>query len=304
MARRKKGLTEKSAETKLPKKSFTLAIPRPLVSKKEKEEDQDKTSLFVPTEILFTQQADFKPSSFSSDVLVTRNVPEVLKVIFKHGSVSERYGEDGLENDPTRQQIIIYTMITCQKNLLWYQRATSEVKKSTKFIGDARLQGRFTVGFGGHKSYKDIGFSREELIFLRDLLPAIQDEVGTMLGLNHGFFREVEEEIGVPRISVQDLRLLGAFYDKRIEDPLLSVQVGWVHTGIAAVLEVNPEFIDHLTFRSSEIANAWWVPFDKVEKELRTKQGNWLKGKGPKIESWAEIMIKEFWKYYLTSSRV
>ncbi len=304
MARRKKELIERSTETKLSKKSFTLTVPRPLVSKKEKAVDQDKTSLYVPTEFLFTQKTGFKPSSFSSNVLITRNVPEVLKVIFKYGSVSKRYGESGLENDPSRQQIIIYTMITCQKNLLWYQRATPEVKKSTKFIGDERLQGRFTVGFGGHKSYKDIGFSREELIFLRDLLPAIQDEVGTMLGLNHGFFREVEEEVGVSRVGVRDLRLLGAFYDKRIEDPLFSVQVGWVHTGIAAVLEVNAEFTDHLTFRSSEIANSWWVPFDKVEKELKIKQGSWLKGKGPKIETWTEIMIREFWKDYLASSRV
>ena len=244
------------------------------------------------------------PSFFSPDVLVTRNVPEVLKVVFKYGDVARRYGENGLENDPTRQQIIIYTMVTCQENLLWYQRSSPEAKKGRKFIGDPRLQGRFTVGFGGHKTQEDISISREELIFLKGLLPAVQDEVGTVLGLNRGFFSEVEEEIGITRDGVENLKLLGAFYDKRIEDPLLPVQVGWVHTGIAAVLEINSRVVSHLTFPTSEIAKAWWVPFSKVEEEMEKRQGDWNRGKEPKIETWTEIMIKEFWKDYLASTRV
>ena len=189
-------------------------------------------------------------------------------------------------------------MIVCQNNLLWYQRASEEAKKNRNFIGEPRLQGRFSVGFGGHKTEEDIYLSREELIFLKDLLPAVQDEIGTILGLNRGFFSEVEEEIGIGKEDIRDLKLLGAFYDKRIEDPLLPVQVGWVHTGIAAVLEVEPQEVSHLTFRTSEIAKAWWVPYKDVEKELVKRQSDWIKGKNSKVESWTEILIREFWKGY------
>lgn len=303
MVRRKRVLTERAAEAKMSKKSFSLPVPSPQDSRKEKEAIFEKTSLYVPRDMLFTDKTNFRPSSLSKEVLVSRNIPEVLKVIFKHGDVAKRYGEGALEEDSGRQQIIVYTMVVCQNNLLWYQRSAPEVKKVKKFVGDPRLQGRFAVGFGGHKTWQDIYLSREELVFLKDLLPAVQDEIGTILGLNRGFFNEVEEEIGISKDDIQYLKLLGAFYDKRIEDPLLAVQVGWVHTAIAAVLEVNPQTAQYLTFRTSEIAKAWWVPFAKVEKELKTKQEDWFKGKGPKVETWSEIMIKEFWEDYFSNIR-
>ena len=303
MGRRRKIVTERLAEAKSGKKTFMLSIPTVLKPIKEEQPIPEKTSLYVPTELLISEKSGFVQSSFSPDVFITRNVPEVLKIIFKYGDIAKRYGENSLENDPSRQQIIIYTMVTCQENLLWNQRSSPN-KKGKKFIGDPRLQGRYAVGFGGHKTREDIVLSREELIFLRDLLPAIQDETGTMLGLKRGFFSEVEEEIGILRENIQDLKLLGAFYDKRIEDPILPVQVGWVHTGIAAVLEVDPRTTNQLLFRSSEIAKAWWIPFGRVEEELEKRQNDWIKGRGPKVETWTEIMIKEFWKDYISSAGV
>ena len=297
MVRKKKLTSERAAEARTGRRVFTLPIPNVIANKKEKEPMIEKTALYVKTESLFDDRTGFVASSFSDQVLVTNKIGEVLKVIFKQGNVARRYGDGGLENDPTRQQIIVYSMVTCQNHLLWYQR-TSPNKQKGEFVGDPRLQGRFSVGFGGHKTREDITISREELIFLKDLLPAVEEEIGTVVGLNKGFFSEVEEEIGISREGIKDLTLLGAFYDKRIEDPLLPVQVGWVHTGIAAVLKVNPLVMSRLVFRASEIAKAWWVPFGKVKQELEKRQENWAKGVGPKVETWTEIMIEEFWKDY------
>lgn len=84
--------------------------------------------------------------------------------------------------------------------------------------------------------------------------------------------------------------------DKRIEDPSLPVQVGEVHTGIAASLEINPLVVANLTFRESEIEKAWWSPIGSAEEELKKRQEGWKAGLGPKVETWTEIMIREFLK--------
>ena len=106
--------------------------------------------------------------------------------------------------------------------------------------------------------------------------------------------REVEEETGI-----KDLKILGGFSDRRKEGPSLPVQVGEVHVGVAAYLEIEPLAVSHLTLRLNEIAEAWWVPFEKVQEELQTRQANHKAVFGAKVEGWTEIMIKEFSKKYL-----
>ncbi|MBI4157860.1 hypothetical protein HY502_03370 [Candidatus Woesebacteria bacterium] len=278
-------------------RTFTLSVPEPLENKKEVLPPHEKTSLFVPTRYLTELKVGFLPSSFSPQVFVTRNIEELINTISKHGDTAKRDGEDGLEMDPTRQQIIIYTMVICQEHLLWYRRAAKNESRDGVLVhGEPRLQGRYSVGFGGHKTKEDIVLSREELSFLRPGLGAIHDEVGTRLGLNRGLFTEVQEEISVGRDGIKNLQLLGGFVDKRIEDPSLKVQVGEVHMGIAAAMEVDPQVVSTLTLRESEIAEAWWVPLDKAKAELEKRQKDWEAKMGPKVEGWSEILIKEFWK--------
>lgn len=275
-----------------------LEIPEVLKTPKEALPVSEKTSLYVPSEFLFNGQVDFRPSSFSDEVLVTRDIAGLLKAIFKHGDVAKRYGENGLENDPNRQQIAIYTLVVCQGRLLWYQRASANNQADAH--GDTRLQGRYSIGFGGHKTKEDIFFSREDLFLLEPTLPAILDEVGTMLGLNRGLFAEVQEELSLTRDQIKKPILLGGLHDRRIENPDLEVQVGQVHTGLVAVLEIEPLTASGVDYRDSEIGKAWWMPFDLVEEEFSVLDREWQQGKGPKVESWTEIVIKEFWRDYLS----
>ncbi len=300
MARKKKKVTERSSETKFAKKIFVLSIPHTIKAKKEVIPLPEKTSLFVPKEHLINEENGFEKSIFSGEVLVSRDIKKVLKTVFTHGNIAKRYGEGGLEQDPARQQIIVYTMVTCQKHLLWYQRAELTTKKD-EVIVEPRLQGRFSVGFGGHKTRDDIDLGREELFFLRDLLPGIEGEISTLIGINKGLFSEVEEEIGLSRDQIKNLTILGAFYDARFLDPLDKIQVEWAHTAIGAVIEIEPLFTNHLTFRLSEIKKAWWIPFEGVEKEFETRMLDWIEGKGPRVERWSEVLIKEFWQDYLSS---
>ena len=90
---------------------------------------------------------------------------------------------------------------------------------------------------------------------------------------------------------------MGSVHDKRIEDPHRKVQVGEVHTGIVAVLDVDPYTTVRLNFRETEIARAWWVPFDQIGSELFKRQ-NTPEG----IDSWTEVAIREFWGDYLASA--
>lgn len=43
------------------------------------------------------------------------------------------------------------------------------------------------------------------------------------------------------------------------------------------------------------MAKAWWVNYKDVLKEFKERTKAYASGKGPAIESWTEIMIKEFW---------
>ena len=294
-------LTERDEEKQLSTKDFHLNVPFPNKhhSKDKDKPTKEKTALYVPRNELVKNNL-FKSSSFSPKVKVTRNVTNILETIFKYGNIAKRYGENGLEMDPTRQQIIIYSVIVCQNNLLWYQRATPETAGTDrkKFLGDLRLQGKQSVGFGGHKTEDDIGLSNAELTFLQDLLPAIKDQLAVLVGLNKGFFTEIEEELGINRGNIKDIKFLGAFFDERLEDPSIEIQVGWVHTGIATIIELDPETTTKLHFHTRETAKAWWVPFDKVFEELNHKMKVAQQGKGPLVESWTETMIKEFWSDY------
>ncbi|MDO8599857.1 MAG: hypothetical protein Q7R44_00385 [bacterium] len=301
MAGKSRERTERAEEALISGELKILTLPPGKTRSAEVlDASKEKTALFVPKSILF-EAAGFSQSSFSPDVLVTRDVTSVLATIFQHGAVANRYGAGGLEQDPTRQQIIIYTLVVCNEHLLWYQRATKENLKTVdpKHHGDPRLQGRFSVGFGGHKTRDDISIAEEELMFLKDLLPVIRGGLGRMLGLNHGFLQEAQEELGIKRHDLKDLALLGAFYDARFEDPFVDIQVGWVHTGVVAVIEVDPDSLEHLTYKLREIADAWWVPLKDIQKELEKKQSDYAGGQGPKVESWTEVVLREFWPDFL-----
>lgn len=292
--------TERAQEDLASSKEFALKLPVPKkLGKDELIPTKEKTALYVPKNEL-VKNSNFRPSTLSSKVKITRNITSVLETVFKHGNIAKRYGENGLEQDPTRQQIIVYSAIVCQNNLLWYQRATpaSAGNDKQKFLGDTRLQGKLSIGFGGHKTEDDIGLSREELTFAQDLLPVLKDQLAVILGLNRGFFAEIEEEIGVNRGNIKEVKLMGAFFDERVEDPSIEIQVGWVHTGIAAFIEIDPETTKDLRFRTRETEKAWWVPFKEVERDLETTMKQAQLGKGPNVETWTEIMLREFWPDY------
>ncbi len=286
--------SERKEENKLSGELLHLTLPKYVRSKKERISKIEKTSLYVPTEKLITKQNGFRLAKFSKDVFVSKDIGRIFKTIFKYGDFANRYGKNCLEEDPSRLQIIIYALILCQGNLLCYQRADSSVVKGI-LINEPRLKGRISVGFAGHNTREDMVASQEDLAFFTPLLPGIKDEVGLLLGLNNGMYKEVLEELNIQRQNIKSLEILGGFYDKRISDPDLKTQTGSVHFGILSVLEIDPSTTTGLTLRRNEIAKAWWVPFRNISRLFQEYDLKFKAERGPRVEPWTEVVLNVYW---------
>src|SRR5260221_711735 len=102
----------------------------------------------------------FAGSDFDPSVWVTDEIEEVIKAVSLHAKIGlrNRLGKyKGLEIDPSRQQIILYTLVLDKdlKHILFYRRADAKNVPSThrNELGDVRLRGKGSIGFGGHIGY-------------------------------------------------------------------------------------------------------------------------------------------------------
>jgi predicted NUDIX family phosphoesterase len=110
------------------------------------------------------------------------------------------------EGDPAHKQIIPYFVVAHRGRFLLYRR--------TRLQGEARLHGKYSLGFGGHINDVDGGADARTNRILAALV------------------RELNEELYLP--CVQGLRLVGCINDD-------SNPVGQVHLGVAFVVEASSE---------------------------------------------------------------
>lgn len=274
---------------------FELAFPGTSAQKTAKAKThtptRKRTALFVPTKTL-TERVGFRPAPFSAGVQITHDVHPLLKTVFREGEIGQRYGRHGLERDLSRQQIIIYTLVVWNGKLLFYRRAKEQgaSARERRYLGDERLRGRVSVGFGGHKTINDVEHATNQLLLLGELFPGLMPEMTNIVGLNSGVLYEVEEETGVRPSDIRRLMLLGGFRDLR-ERPTRAtrIPVGHVHAAIAALVELKKETpitVGKLQFPAHEVADAWWVPVGRAMTEFKKHRHD--------MESWSEIMIREF----------
>ncbi len=285
--------SQRLEETLQAGRSFVMDIPGGKIRKLAIPK-AEKTSLYVPSTILLDKKNGFLNSAVIKGVLLSDKWRRILQVICLLGDFAPRYGRDGLEDDPSRQQIIAYAAITCGRKILLYQRSTP---KSTdgKFVGDPRLQGRYSIGFGGHKMREDFLNAKNCHIASSDFWgEGLNTATNMALAVDTGLLNEVYEETGIVPSNIKKIKILGAFHDNRIEDKSLKVQVGWVHTGLAAFIELDRTNVEKLRFRSSEVHNAWWYDISKINEVIKDLTKKYKLGTGPKVETWTEIMVKIF----------
>lgn len=267
---------------------FFLNVPGQLEIYASREKPiKERTALWVPYNEAVKH--GFSPSKTWPEVLVSQDVIGVLRTVARFGQTSLRKAE--LEEDPLKQQIIFYTAIICRDHLLWYQRAGEQTTKlPAEMLGDERLRGKYSIGWGGHKTEDDILSVEGDL--LDQVISLVSDEVKMMVGVNRGFLAEIGEETGIRRENfAKTPRIIGAFMDRRNvppEDPRYNQPVGFVHLSLPTIIEISPD-IGQLRFSEREAAWAGWVPLAeteaKLEEVLKSPYG---------VDSWTEVFIREF----------
>jgi predicted NUDIX family phosphoesterase len=131
------------------------------------------------------------------------------------------------EGDPGHKQIIPYFVVAHRGRFLLYRRSKQQ--------GEARLHGKFSLGFGGHINDVDGRAAARTNRILAALV------------------RELNEELYLP--CVQSLRFIGFINDD-------SNAVGQVHLGVALVVEAASE---RFAVNEPEMIEARWCDASGIE---------------------------------------
>ena len=109
---------------------------------------------------------------------------------------------DEVEQDPSYKQLIPYCLFQYEETFFYYQRTSGQ--------GDKRLQGKRSIGVGGHISSID--------------------EEGNGPAYQEGMKREIEEEVYLD--DVKSVQLIGLINDDETD-------VGRVHLGLVHLFELD-----------------------------------------------------------------
>ena len=239
------------------------------------EEKMRKETLVVPRTAL--EDAGFIPSELPNGYKYTRinNLADLLrlfKVTRREGSYKERFGDEGVENNPSLQQVAMYGVVTKPDGrFLLYQRS-SDLQQ----YHESRLSGKVSIGIGGHMEPTDLSFAQS---FYREFDEEAQIFVdGALVNL-----RDVQGKL--------DIRLMKSYVTIRpvgvIKDD--SSDVGKVHFGVVCRVEAKPNVGDvdiqvRVGDKEENVTSEYLTP---DQYRARTQSGELTS------ESWADIVFHE-----------
>ena len=173
--------------------------------KKEREElskKNDQLIMVVRRKHLFGENGEDAFDGFRSHDIKDHS----SHILTNHGYISRKLAE----TDPNYKQPIAYVLLAnpLLKKVYLYQRAIKDEEYNEK-----RLQGKYSIGVGGHIDLED------------------GDKTNP---LHDSLFRELEEELGISRNDISNLRVLGYINDD-------TNSVGQVHFGVLNLAETNLE---------------------------------------------------------------
>ncbi|MFA5933521.1 MAG: NUDIX domain-containing protein [Microgenomates group bacterium] len=182
-----------------------------------------KECLVIPTEIL--EQENILPRERTNQALYiplssVGGAENIYRLAALHGEYRERFGEQGVEVDPSFQQLIMYAFILKDNRFLAFQRGSAEKGQ----YDESRLEGKISLGLGGHIEPSDLS--------LEDSLFREVDEEAKLVINNR---TEIDFHGDDKNLSINymrnflDITPVGLIKDERDE-------VGRVHLGIACRL--------------------------------------------------------------------
>lgn len=170
---------------------------------------------------------------------------------------------EALETDPAFRQLLPYVVLTQTgedgvRRVFNYRRG--------KGVGESRLLGNRSVGFGGHVDFADV----------------VQEGEGSLIDLWGTVFesaaRELGEELGLDELDCE--RLLDGSWGTIVDD---SNEVGRVHLGLAFFVDLHPE--TEIDLAESELSHLHLATPREILDD-HTK-GHVL------LENWSVILLQE-----------
>jgi predicted NUDIX family phosphoesterase len=260
-----------------------LELSVPGAQKKLSQKDmprRERTALFVPTKLI--EKLPFHEAKTNKRFALCTDIHEIIRAILLHGKEGNRYGKHGLESDPTKQQLIIYTVILSAdgKSVLLYQRSTED--------NDERLKKKYSIGFGGHIE----GSDKKSFYTLNLAFPLMYKEIALMFALEDATNRELSEELGITEED-SEIHFIAAFrevFDLK-KSPQSELPVEAMHTGVLAFAQLNSKRMQNRVLRlpKESFADAQWIQINALEEKIHA-----LQQEGHLPEEWTKLVVTEF----------
>lgn len=188
----------------------------------------------------------------------------LIHFIEENKTFFDRYGEQGIENDPSFQQIIFYCVVRRGSKFFIYQRGGTEAESK-----ETRLAMKISVGVGGHIEPFDTKITDalyreldEELVFKKDNKAIMFTDSNSVFDLE--LFH-----------SIANVDIVGMVKDRVFE-------IDRVHIGLVSLVTLKDESLD-VSIRENE-GNIFGQFMDKDEYKKFIESGTAV----PEI--WTEIL--------------
>lgn len=157
-----------------------------------------------------------------------------------------------VEGNASYKQVVSYVLITYKKKLLRFTRHEYKRNRNLEFI-----DGKYSLGFGGHVQYDDLN------------LFTINDNDS---GYTASLFRELEEETGIEKQDIKNIRTIGVLNDD-------STPKGKCHFAFLHLVELtNPTFED----TEKWVIKPELVSFEQITEEFEN------------YEYWSKLCLEHF----------
>ena len=232
-----------------------------------------KEALAVPTSIL--QENKIIPAEITNGYSFMRienigQLKHLLTIAKNKGEYKERYGDQGIEGNPSYQQFIVYGIVTKKDGrFLLYQRS-----HDSKQYDEALLAGKISVGISGHIEPTDLSLPTS---FYREF----EEETQLMVDGKPIQLRDENGKLNT-RLMKQYIKIrpIGLIKDERDD-------VGKWHIGIACMIEPKADNVDIQVKVGDEEENILSEYVTPKEFEARVQSGQ------IEPEGWADIVYQE-----------
>ena len=203
--------------------------------------------------IMVVRKDDLFQNNFFEGFRPYSEVDYESRILENYGFMTRKFAE----NDPTYKQPILYSVIvnTELKKIFAYQRA-----KKDKNYGEKRLQGKWSIGIGGHIEQRDFRSSNP---------------------LEASMLRELDEEVSIERFDMEvfkSQKQFGYIYH--------DFGVNAVHFGVSYVIETNGE----VRPKDKEIEGGSLMTIDELERICSSEEFE--------VEDWSKTLLTHLKNFY------